>query len=44
MKRSWRRTVVRSSSLVSTLAGLVGLLAAQSASAQEANGFGERLS
>jgi hypothetical protein len=40
MTRSWRRTVVRSCSLV--VASLVGLLSARSASAQEANGFGEK--
>lgn len=40
MNRSWRRTVVRSSSLA--LAGLLGLLTARSASAQEANGFAEK--
>jgi len=42
MKRSWRRTGLRSSLLVSALVGLAGLLTAKSASAQEANGFGEK--
>jgi hypothetical protein len=42
MKRSWRRTVLRSSCLVSTLAGLAALLTARSACAQEANGLGEK--
>ena len=42
MKRSWRRTVVRSSTLVATLAGLAGLFTARHASADEANGFGEK--
>ncbi len=42
MKRSWRRTVVRSSTLVATLAGVTGLFTARQASADEANGFGEK--
>ncbi len=42
MKRSWRRTVVRSSSLAATLAGLVALLTPSTASAEDANGFGEK--
>lgn len=42
MTRSWRSTLVRSSSLVSALAGLVALLTPKSAAAQEANGFGEK--
>jgi len=42
MKRPWRRTVLRSSCLVSTLAGLAVVLTARGASAQEANGLGEK--